>query len=131
MCPFIPLLMHSPHYYDSKYTASLAPGGRKRSRPVDDVAVVEGVMKALETIAQYDDLFTILRGQFFKFSSQSALFSMQAAKVDAFLMPAIEWWFNESYHEGPFKKWDIDRDEGLFDDSSAKLEELKWASLDE
>ncbi|KAF8377072.1 hypothetical protein HHK36_030445 [Tetracentron sinense] len=186
----------TPHYYDSKYIASPAPGGRKRSRPIDDVAVVEGVMKTLETIAQDDDLFTILRGQFAKFSSQSALFSMQAAKVDAFLMPAIEWWsmygaqttqlaevarrvlsqpvstssaernwstysfihnikrnrlnsvradklvfihsnlrmlsrFNESYHEGPFKKWDIDRDEGLFDDSSAKLEELRWASLDE
>ncbi|KAF8378914.1 hypothetical protein HHK36_030263 [Tetracentron sinense] len=69
----------TPHYYDSKYIASPAPGGRNRSRPVDDVAVD-------------DDLFTILRGQFAKFSSQSALFSMQAAKVDAFLMPAIEWW---------------------------------------
>ncbi|KAF8404869.1 hypothetical protein HHK36_009760 [Tetracentron sinense] len=104
-----------PHYYDSKYIASPAPGGRKRSRPVDDVVVVEGVMKALETIAQDDDLFTILRDKLVFIHSNLRMLSR----------------FNESYHEGPFKKWDIDRDEGLFDDSSVKLEELRWASLDE
>ncbi|KAF8391733.1 hypothetical protein HHK36_021967 [Tetracentron sinense] len=129
--PMVVTYALTPHYYNSKYIASPALGGRKRSRNVDDVAVVEGVMKALETIAHDEDLLTILRGQFAKFSSQSALFSMQAAKVDAFLMSALEWWsmFNESYHEGPFKKWDIDRDEGLFDDSSAELEELRWTSF--
>ncbi|KAF8395021.1 hypothetical protein HHK36_018960 [Tetracentron sinense] len=49
----------TPHYYDSKYIASPALGGRKRSRLVDDVVVIEGVMKALEIIAQDDDLLTI------------------------------------------------------------------------
>jgi hypothetical protein len=38
--------------------------------------------------------------------------------------------FEESYMEGPFKKWDINPEANIIDDSHVRLEELRWESLD-
>ena len=38
--------------------------------------------------------------------------------------------FTEGYKEGPFKKWDVDPELTHIDDSTMRLEELRWNSLD-
>lgn len=34
--------------------------------------------------------------------------------------------FTSSYKYGPYKKWDIDPETSHFDDSVARLEDLRW-----
>lgn len=36
----------------------------------------------------------------------------------------------EGYNEGPFRKWDIDPEPDVIEDSSAHLEDLRWKALD-
>ncbi|XP_038709524.1 uncharacterized protein LOC120004292 [Tripterygium wilfordii] len=38
--------------------------------------------------------------------------------------------FSDNYKEGPYKKWDVDPDNTCLEESSVRLEEMKWASLD-
>ena len=39
--------------------------------------------------------------------------------------------FSESYKDGPFKKWDINPEHTYIDDSSVRLEDLRWKSLED
>ncbi|KAM0907913.1 hypothetical protein ACQ4PT_015792 [Festuca glaucescens] len=39
--------------------------------------------------------------------------------------------FSEGYNSGPHYKWDVDPDNSLLEDSSLKLEQLRWASLED
>ncbi|XP_052208031.1 uncharacterized protein LOC127811851 [Diospyros lotus] len=39
--------------------------------------------------------------------------------------------FLENYKEGPFRKWDIDPDDSCIEDSTLRLEDLRWRNLDE
>ena len=39
--------------------------------------------------------------------------------------------FQENYKEGPFKKWDINPEDTMIDDSQVRLEEMRWQSLED
>ncbi|KAM0923597.1 hypothetical protein ACQ4PT_005436 [Festuca glaucescens] len=39
--------------------------------------------------------------------------------------------FSEGYNAGPHYKWDVEPDNSLLEDSSLKLEQLRWASLED
>ena len=51
----------SPKYYDQAYLASPAPGGGQRKAPNDDSEVMEGVIEALNRIAEDKKEYALLR----------------------------------------------------------------------
>ncbi|GFY93295.1 hypothetical protein Acr_08g0016910 [Actinidia rufa] len=101
----------------------------------------------------------MLHKQFVDFHMRKGLYSTTSAFVDATTMGAIEWWatygsetpelaevarkffihsnirllsrFQENYKEGPFKKWDVDPEDTIMEDSQVRLEEMRWNSLDD
>ncbi|KAM0838595.1 hypothetical protein ACQ4PT_060883 [Festuca glaucescens] len=186
----------SPKYYDQAYLATPAPGGGQRKAPNEDTEVIQGVMDALNRIAEDENEFALLREEFNTFIMKKGLFAIAAVQADAATMNAIDWWFNygsqtphlneaakkvlsqplssssaernwstysfihsvkrnplnaktadklvyihanerlnrrfsEGYNSGPHYKWDVDPDNSLLEDSSLKLEQLRWASLED
>ncbi|KAM0895676.1 hypothetical protein ACQ4PT_023688 [Festuca glaucescens] len=186
----------SPKYYDQAYLATLAPGGGKRKAPNDDKEVMQGVMQALNRIAEDQKEYALLREEFNTFIMKKGLYALSAVQADAAAMNAIDWWFTygsetpnlsevakkvlsqpissssaernwstysfihsvkrnklntktadklvyihanerlrrrftEGYNSGPHYKWDIDPDNSLLEESSLKLEQLRWSSLED
>ncbi|XP_037469586.1 uncharacterized protein LOC119341840 [Triticum dicoccoides] len=186
----------SPKYYDQAYLASPAPGGGQRKAPNDDSEVIEGVIEALNRIAEDKKEYALLREELNTFIMKKGLYAIDDVQADAATMNATEWWFNygsqtptlsevakkvlsqpissssaernwstysfihnlkrnklnattadklvfihaneclkrrfsEGYNSGPHYKWDVEPENDLLEDSSLKLEQLRWDSLED
>ncbi|KAE8793587.1 hypothetical protein D1007_31746 [Hordeum vulgare] len=186
----------SPKYYDQAYLASPAPGGGQRKAPNDESEVMEGVIEALNRIAEDKKEYALLREELNTFIMKKGLYAIDAVQADAATMNATEWWFNygsqtptlsevakkvlsqpissssaernwstysfihnvkrnklnattadklvfihanerlkrrfsEGYNSGPHYKWDVEPENDLLEDSSLKLEQLRWDSLED
>ncbi|KAE8774221.1 hypothetical protein D1007_53378 [Hordeum vulgare] len=72
----------------------LVPGGGQRKAPNDDSEVMEGVIEALNRIAEDKKEYALLREELNTFIMKKGLYAIDAVQADAAMMNAKEWWFN-------------------------------------
>ncbi|KAK1298453.1 hypothetical protein QJS10_CPB14g00090 [Acorus calamus] len=97
----------TPKYYDEEFLQNAAPGVRKRVPPDQDIDIMDGAMDAIFKMHSDIDQADTIRVQFMAFSEKKA-----------------------GYNIGPHRKWDVNPEHPIVDDSLAKWEDMRFDGLD-
>ncbi|PWA67916.1 HAT dimerization domain, Ribonuclease H-like domain protein [Artemisia annua] len=121
----------TPRFYDKNYLSTKASGGIPRKPPNEDKEVTNGVIEAFKRISENEEEAQMLRAQYARFHMKKGFYSRPEAQIDAVTTDPIDWWFSESYKEGPSKKWDMNLESAYLEASASRMEDMQWENLDE
>ncbi|KAK1320312.1 hypothetical protein QJS10_CPA03g00358 [Acorus calamus] len=122
----------TPKYYDEEFLQYAAPGVRKSGPPDQDIDIMDGAMDAIFKMHSDIDQADTIRVQFMSFSEKKVFWS--GGSFMEGIQRSFEIWRSESqagYNIGPHRKWDVNPEHPIVDDSLAKWEDMRFDGLDE